>query len=103
MSPNKPVLIRTKRWAIVLAVVGAMALPVAAWFMGSRVDDNCESIHKIVEAGVKILDSPTNLKRAYDKHLITRAEYESSLTQIHRFDPLREDNVRVWRSADCEQ
>lgn len=101
MSPLKPVTIHTRRIALVVMVLATPALPIAAYVMGTRVNNNCESIHRIVEAGNKILDSPTNMTRAYKRGLITKPEYEQALAQIHRFDPLREDNVRVWRSADC--
>jgi hypothetical protein len=102
VSPLKPVVIQTRRGLVAVVMVACCALPFAGWVLGSRQNDQCKAIHRIVEAGVRILDSPRNLRIAYAQGKITRAQYTASLTQIHRFDPVREQNLRDWRSADCQ-
>lgn len=66
-----------------------------------QVKSNCGSINRVISAGERILNTPKNLKRAYDKGNITRAQYEKSLEQILLFDPLRKQNVQDWREARC--
>jgi hypothetical protein len=102
VSPFRPVVVRTRRISVVLVTLAALALPIAAYQIGTRVNNNCESIHRVVQAGVRILNTPANLRRAYAAGKITTAEYRASLAQIHRFDPLRRQNVADWRKADCQ-
>ena len=63
---------------------------------------NCERIHRLNVAGDRILDTPTNLREALDRRQITSEEYAAALHQVLMFDPLRRQNVRLWRSADCK-
>ena len=102
MSPRQIVTIRARRWLIGAVLVAMFAMPIAAYKVGTNVNDNCDSIHKLVTAGSNILDSPKNLKDAYEDRAITYEQYREALAQVHRFDPLRERNLRIWRSADCE-
>lgn len=102
MSPFRPVVVRTRRITVALVVFAIVAFPTAAYRVGTRVNNNCESIHRVVQAGVRILNTPANLSRAYAAGKITTAEYRASLAQIHRFDPLRRQNVADWRKADCQ-
>lgn len=101
---------RSSRRLLIL-VLSLLALGVMLNGMGSvilwhsqalLVQKNCESIHRVVESGVRILNTPANLSRAYAAGKITAAEYRASLAQIHRFDPLRRQNVADWRKADCQ-
>jgi endonuclease YncB( thermonuclease family) len=71
VSPFRPVVVRTRRISVVLVTLAALALPVAAYRIGTRVNNNCESIHRVVQAGVRILNTPANLRRAYDAGKIT--------------------------------
>lgn len=87
--------------ALVLSVANSIALMVTFWQINKRSAQNCQRIHVLEAAGERILDSPGNLKVAFQQGEITRRQYDSTLAQIHRFDPLRERNLEAWRSADC--
>lgn len=64
-------------------------------------DELCSRVHKINVAGLRILDSPGNLAKAFQAGKISKRDYEQALAQIQRFDPLRLDNLRTWRAGDC--
>jgi hypothetical protein len=102
MSPLKPVVVKTRRITIILVAAAALALPFGAYLLGHRVTNNCESVNRIVDAGVKILDSPANMKRAYEAGRLSEADYMTGLAQIKRFDPLRQQNIKDWRKARCK-
>lgn len=82
---------------IVVFIVGGTAQ--RRWSQAT--DDNCERIHRVVVAGVRILDGEAQLRYARESGTITRAEFVEQLERLRRFRPLTERQLGIWRSADC--
>lgn len=101
MSPFKQVEIQTRRWLVVAAVIALFALPAAAFVAGRRVNDQCESINRVVNAGAKILDPEVQLRYAREHGLLSEAEYQAQLARSRKLRPLTQHYLAVWRSGEC--
>lgn len=102
MSPFRPVVVKTRRGVLLAAVVAAFAFPGAAYLAGSRVNDNCESINRVVDAGSKILDPEVQLGYARERGLVSPREYQVQLERARRLRPLTQHYLAVWRSGACK-
>lgn len=87
--------------AILLSSLALLLAVVLFVVQNGQTTENCRKIHRLNVAGDRILDTPRNLRVALDKHQLTPEEYSAALHQVLQFDPLRRQNVRLWRSADC--
>jgi hypothetical protein len=102
MSPLKPVVVKTRRITIVLVAAAALALPVGAYRLGNRLDDNaalladnCTRIHQLVRTLDTIIASSTAQVRAYER------EGTITLTQRDRALKNQAKQREVLATADC--
>jgi hypothetical protein len=104
MSPHKLLAGRRGHRAAILiwgALIGA-GLFGTGYMLATGTESNCDRIHRIVVAGERILDTPETLRDAYHSGRISRRVYQDALAQIRLYDPVRERNLAIWRSADCQ-
>jgi hypothetical protein len=94
--------VQVRRWMIVVVLAAMFSMPAAAFVVGSQVNNNCKSVHKIVAAGSRILDAERSLKDARRLGLVTQRQYDEQLARIRAFRPYQKHNLAIWRSADCQ-